>query len=109
MYGQFFLLFALILVGYYCNKKGWLNRETNKNMSGMVVHVMIPAMIITAIAKIEITGEILKGFFLFVLAQFALAVAFGFLMRFYCRKRGLEEKLIPMLDITTGSMNTGFI
>ena len=31
MYGQFFLLFALIIVGYYCNKKGWLNRETNKN------------------------------------------------------------------------------
>ena len=109
MYGQFFLLFALILVGYYCNKKGWLNRETNKNMSGMVVHVMIPAMIITAIANIEITGAILKGFFLFVLAQFALAVVFGFLMRFYCRKRGLEEKLMPMLDITTGSMNTGFI
>ena len=109
MYGQFFLLFALILVGYYCNKKGWLNRETNKNMSGMVVHVMIPAMIITAIANIEITGTILKGFFLFVVAQFALAVVFGFLMRFYCRKRGLEEKLMPMLDITTGSMNTGFI
>ena len=109
MYGQFFLLFALILVGYYCHKKGWLNRETNKNMSGMVVHVMIPAMIITAISNIKITGSILKGFFIFVVAQFALAVVFGYIMRLYCRKRGMDEKLLPMLDITTGSMNTGFI
>ena len=109
MYGQFFLLFALILVGYYCHKKGWLNRETNKNMSGMVVHVMIPAMIITAISNIEITGSILKGFFIFVVAQFSLAVVFGYIMRLYCRKRGMDEKLLPMLDITTGSMNTGFI
>ena len=51
MYGQFFLLFALIIVGYYCNKKGWLNRETNKNMSSMVMHVTIPAMLITTIAQ----------------------------------------------------------
>ena len=109
MYGQFFLLFALILVGYYCNKKGWLNRETNKNMSGMVVHVMVPAMIITAIANIEVTGSILRGFLLFVLAQYAIAVVFGFLMRLYCKKRGMEEKLLPMLDVTAGSMNTGFI
>ena len=27
MYGQFFLLFALIIVGYYSNKKGWLDRQ----------------------------------------------------------------------------------
>ena len=109
MYGQFFLLFALIIVGYYCNKKGWLNRETNKNMSGMVVHVMIPAMIISTIANIEVTDTLLKGFFLSAAAQFAIAVVFGLLMRQYCRCRKLDSRLLPMLDITTGSMNAGFI
>ena len=55
MYGQFFLLFGLIVVGYYCNKKGWLDRETNKNMGAMVMHVTIPALIVSTIANIEIT------------------------------------------------------
>ncbi len=109
MYGQFFLLFSLILVGYYCNKKGWLTRETNKNMSGMVVHVMIPAMILSAIANIEVTDTLLKGFFLSALAQFSIAVVFGFLMRQYCKLRKMDTKLLPMLDITAGSMNSGFI
>ena len=37
MYGQFFILFGLILVGYYCNKKGYLPMETNKNVGNMVM------------------------------------------------------------------------
>ena len=44
MYGQFFILFGLILVGYYCNKKGYLPMETNKNVGNMVMRVTIPAM-----------------------------------------------------------------
>lgn len=109
MYGQFFLLFGLILVGYYCNKKGWLDRETNKNMGGMVMHVLIPAMLITTISGIEITDTILKGFFLCMAAQIAAMVGFGFLVRLYGRLRRMDERLLPMLDITTGSLNTGFI
>lgn len=109
MYGQFFLLFGLIVVGYYCNQKKWLDRETNKNMGSMVMHVTIPALIVSTIANIEITDAILKGFFLSVAAQVAIAIVFGYLVRLYCRWRGTDEKLLPMLDITTGSMNTGFI
>ncbi|MBR4113972.1 MAG: AEC family transporter [Anaerotignum sp.] len=109
MYGQFFLLFGLIVVGYYCNKKGWLDRETNKNMGAMVMHVTIPVLIVSTIANIEITDTILKGFFLSVAAQVAIAIAFGFLIRLYGKWRKMDARLLPMLDITTGSMNTGFI
>ena len=62
MYGQFFILFGLILVGYYCNKKGYLPMETNKNVGNMVMRVTIPAMLITTIAGIEITDRVLKAF-----------------------------------------------
>jgi len=71
--------------------------------------VMIPAMIISTIANIEVTDTLLKGFFLSAAAQFAIAVVFGLLMRQYCRCRKLDSRLLPMLDITTGSMNAGFI
>ena len=74
MYGQFFLLFALIIVGYYCNKKGWLNRETNKNMSGMVMHVMIPAMLISTIASLQVNDRILKVFLLSMALPSAIVV-----------------------------------
>ena len=109
MYGQFFILFGLILVGYYCNKKGYLPLETNKNVGHMVMRVTIPAMLITTIASIEITDRVLRAFLLSAAGQIAMMVVFGFLMRQYGRKRGLDSRLLPMLDLTAGSLNTGFI
>lgn len=109
MYGQFFMLFGLLLVGYYCNKKKYLTQETNKNMGSMVMRVTIPAMLITTISGIEITDQILKGFFLSAAGQAAMMIVFGFLMRFYGKWRKMDSRLLPMLDLTTGSLNTGFI
>ena len=109
MYGQFFILFGLILVGYYCNKKGYLPMETNKNVGSMVMRVTIPAMLLTTIAGIEITDRVLKEFFFSATGQAAMMIGFGFLMRLYGKKRGLDSRLLPMLDLTTGSLNTGFI
>ena len=83
MYGQFFILFGLILVGYYCNKKGYLPLETNKNVGHMVMRVTIPAMLITTIASIEITDRVLRAFLLSAAGQIAMMVVFGFLMRQY--------------------------
>ena len=91
MYGQFFILFGLILVGYYCNKKGYLPLETNKNVGHIVMRVTIPAMLITTIASIEITDRVLRAFLLSAAGQIAMMVVFGFLMRQYGRKRGLDS------------------
>ena len=109
MYGQFFLLFALILVGYYSNKKGWLNRETNKNMGGMVMHVTIPAMLITTIASITVDQRILRSFLIIAVAQIVAMILFGLLVRLYSKFRRIDSRLHPMLDITVASLNTGFI
>ena len=109
MYGQFFLLFALIIVGYYCNKKGWLNRETNKNMSGMVMHVMIPAMLISTISSLQVNDRILKAFLIMAVAQIVAMILFGLLFRLYARFRKQDPRLYPMLDITVASVNTGFL
>lgn len=109
MYSRFFGLFAFILVGYYCNRRGWLTREVNKNMGSMVMQVTIPAMLITTIGSLNITNDILVGFFLSVLTQTGAMVLFGLLMRLYAKWRKLDSRLFDMLDITTGSLNTGFL
>ena len=109
MYGQFFILFAMIVVGYYGYRKGWLTREVNKGLGGLVMQATIPAMLVTTIANIEITNDILVGFFLMMAAQAAAMMIFGFLMRLYGKARKLDGRLLDMLDITTGSLNNGFI
>ena len=78
MYGQFFILFGLILVGYYCNKKGYLPLKTNKNVGHMVMRVTIPAMLITTIASIEITDRVLRAFLLSAAVSGTAVPAVGF-------------------------------
>lgn len=109
MYSQFFILFAMTVVGYYGYRKGWLTREVNKGMGGLVMQATIPAMLVTTIANIQITHDILLGFFLMMAAQAAAMMIFGFLMRLYGKARKLDGRLLDMLDITTGSLNNGFI
>lgn len=109
MYGQFFVLFGMLFVGYFCNKKGYLTQETNKNMGHMVMRVMIPAMLLTSISSIEITDQLLKGFFFSTAGQIAMMVLCGILIRLYGKWRKVDKSLLPMLELTTGSLNTGFI
>lgn len=109
MYGQFFVLFAMIAVGYYCHHKGWFTKEVNKGIGNLVMQVTIPAMLVTTISDIEIKEGVLIGFFLMMFAQIAIMMIFGFLMRWYGRWRKLDHRLLDMLDITLGSLNTGFI
>lgn len=52
----------MIVVGYYGYRKGWLTREVNKGLGGLVMQATIPAMLVTTIANIEITNDILVGF-----------------------------------------------
>lgn len=109
MYSQFFILFAMVLIGYYCYRKGFITKEVNKGLGSMVMQVTIPAMLVTTIAAIDITHEILRGFFLMMAAQAAAMILFGILMRFYGKWRRIDSRLLDMLDITTGSLNNGFI
>ena len=51
MYSQFFILFAMIVVGYYGYRKGWLTREVNKGMGGLVMpvsytHLTLPTILL---------------------------------------------------------------
>ncbi len=109
MYGQFFVLFAMIAVGYYCHHKGWMTKEVNKGIGNLVMQVTIPAMLVATISDIEIKEGVLLGFFVMMVAQIAIMVIFGMFVRVYGRWRKLDHRLFDMLDITLGSLNTGFI
>ena len=75
----------------------------------MVMHVTIPAMLITTIASIKVDERILKDFLIIAAVQIVAMVLFGFLVRLYSRFRKVDPRLYPMLDITVASLNTGFI
>ena len=97
MYSQFFILFAMILIGYYCYRKGWMTLEVNKGVGSLVMQVTIPAMLVSTIADITITKDVLIGFFLMMAAQAVAMMLFGYLMRWYGKWRKLDNLALKHL------------
>ena len=45
---QMVVLFIIMIIGFLCQKKGMLNEEANKRISGLVVNVANPALVLSA-------------------------------------------------------------
>ena len=48
IFKQMIILFLLMMVGYVCRKRGLLNDEGSKKISGLVVNVANPALVLSA-------------------------------------------------------------
>jgi len=72
---QVFIMFLLIATGYLCNKLKLISAEVNKNLSGLVLYLISPALIISSY-QIEFKAELLYGLiFSFVLALVSMILA----------------------------------
>lgn len=109
MFGQFFVLFAMVAVGYYANHKNMITPIVNTGLGALVMKLTCPALLFVTVSTNEIDASRLKTFFLLVAAQYIAAVIGGKVLSAYCRKRGWEEKYMAMLEVTTATSNNGFI
>ena len=109
MFGQFFVLFAMVGVGYYANHKNMITPVVNTGIGALVMKLTCPALLFVTVSTNEIDAGRLRTFFLLVAAQYIAAVIGGKIMCAYCRKRGWEEKYMAMLEVTTATSNNGFI
>lgn len=68
---QMIVLFILMLIGYYVNKKGWVTDATFKQLSWIVVYVACPAMVISGSVN---SGKMIQGTELFATLGLAIGL-----------------------------------
>lgn len=68
---QMTVLFILMLIGYYVNKKGFVTDATFKQLSWIVVYVACPAMVISGSVN---SGKMMQGAELFATLGFAVGL-----------------------------------
>ncbi len=81
---QMIVLFVLMLIGFFVNKKGYVSDATFKQMSWLVVYVACPAMVISGSVN---SGKMMEGRELFAamgltLAIYAVLILLGFITPF---------------------------
>ncbi len=109
MFGQFFVLFALMAIGYFASRKGFLNDEMTVGVGNIVLFFTIPALLFSSLANTKVESEMLTNFASMVGLQFIGSLIFGRIIRWYYRFRNFEEAHLNMLEVTAVSVNNAFI
>lgn len=109
MFGQFFVLFALMAVGYFCSRKGFLNNEMTVGVGNIVLFFTIPALLFSSLANTKVEKDMLMNFATMVAVQFIASFIFGRIIRLYYRFRRFEVTHLDMLEVTAVSVNNAFI
>ena len=102
---QMIVLFLLMATGFVCRKIGLLNEEASKKLSGLVVNVANPALILSSgINPVSPLGglELLKIFCLAIsvyIATILVAVLFSYLLPVSEKDRGLYQAMMIFSNI----------
>lgn len=84
---QMLVLFIIMLLGYYCFKKGFFNQAAAKTLSFIVVNIANPAMILSGSVNSSgnIHGEELVLTVVIALIMYAVLIVLGFAITFILR------------------------
>lgn len=109
MFGQFFVLFAMVGVGCLCSRRGWITQEVNTGLGSLVMQVTCPALLFVTISGNDIAPSRLPVYFGVAAAQYGAMLFGGRLMRLFCRGRGYSAGELGMLECSLATVNNGFI
>lgn len=108
VFEQMLIIFTLILLGYFLSKRGMVKEETAKQLSGIVVNVCNPALVLTSIFQDggSITARQLLWATIVCIVIYAAMILLGKLLPM-CIRAPREES--PQYELMTIFGNTGFI
>ncbi|MBP3460665.1 MAG: AEC family transporter [Lachnospiraceae bacterium] len=105
---QMIVLFAIMMVGYFCYKKSWLDKNAYGKLSKIVVNVMNPMLIINGVINKDAGndyGKIIQNLILIVV-YFVLLICLSFLVVKILKLENSVESLYRLMLVFS---NVGFI
>ena len=109
MYGQFLVIFALMLTGYGLRKAGVVNDEINRGLNKFIVYCSLPCFIFYKVAGIEMNGALLKEFMLAFALSTAVFLIFGLLVFAYFKLRRFPKEDACSAELVTVFPNNAFM
>ena len=101
-----FIIFALIGIGFYVRKKGMVSREGQKNITDLVINVILPCNIVTSFVQ-ELPASALRD----CITIFLISVSAEILCMIYSKLayRNVEERRRKCLTYGILVSNAGFL
>lgn len=99
-------MFLIMLVGLFFRKKGIISQEGKKNLTDLVIYLILPCNIVKSF-MIEFDGNTLKNFGLILLISVLIQIFCAILAKTLYRK--VEPGHRPVLMYATVASNSGFL
>ena len=109
MYGQFFVLFAIVFTGYFFRKYNIIDDAMNHGLNKFIVYFAYPCMIVHNIGTLEMSGQLMRSFLItfgISCGMFALYSVYSYI---YCRLRKFPADSSNVAEMAMSSPNNGFM
>ncbi|KXZ39050.1 hypothetical protein SAMN05661008_01369 [Alkalithermobacter thermoalcaliphilus JW-YL-7 = DSM 7308] len=108
IFNQILVLFLLILVGYISNKKGIITKDSNKDLSNLILNITLPALIIKSM-QYSFSSEMFKKSISILgisVIVYTIVIGISFLVVKFSNIKGKERDVFQFLIIFP---NVGFM
>ena len=101
-----FIIFSLIGIGFFCRKKGMVSREGQKNITDLVINIVLPCNIVTSFVQ-ELPDNALRD----CVTIFLISICIETLCMLYAKYayKNIDEKKQKCLTYGILVSNAGFL
>lgn len=109
MFTQFFIFFALMGIGYFARKKKWLDEASIKGMGNLLINITIPALLLSSIFALDISGGLLYEFASMSLFSAIFFALNALLAAIYVKIVNVPFEKRGIVQVFMATTNNGFI
>ena len=109
MYGQFFVIFAMIFTGFLLRKIGFIKEEMNNSLNKFIVYCAYPCLLAYNIGIMDMTVDFLLDFILMLCVSEVILLGFALFARIYGKLRHFPVRVSNVIELSMSCPNNGFM
>lgn len=109
MYGQYFVLFAIMFTGWFLRRINFIDDKMDHSMKKLIVYFAYPCLIVHNIGNLQMTSRIIVDFLTAFGASLALFYIYALFCYFYVKVRKFPAEEAGVAEFSMASPNNGFM
>ena len=109
MYGQFFVLFALVFSGYFLRKVQVINQGMADGLHSFISYFAFPCLLIYKIGTLDMTSGLATQLLLITLLSCGLFVLYALCARLFVKVLKYPHRVAAVAELSMAAPNNGFM
>jgi predicted permease len=109
MYGQFFVLFALVFSGYFLRKVQVINEGMAGGLHSFISYFAFPCLLVYKIGTLDMTSGLAGQLLVITLLSCALFVLYALCARFFVKGLKYPHRVAAVAELSMAAPNNGFM